>query len=44
MHTIISAIIWICYEPGEGTNLAEGAGKVVMEEALDIIEQIKHSK
>jgi len=32
------------YEPGDGTNLAEGAGETIVEEALHILEQIKHSK
>lgn len=29
------------YEPGWGTNLAKGAGEIVIKEALDIIDQIK---
>ena len=32
------------YEPGDETNLAEGAGEIIIKEALNIIEQIKHSK
>jgi neutral ceramidase len=29
------------YEPGWGTNLAKGAGEIIIKEALDIIDQIK---
>ena len=29
------------YEPGSGTNLAKGAGEIMIKEALDIIDQIK---
>jgi len=29
------------YEPGSGTDLAEGAGEIVTKQALDILEQIK---
>jgi len=32
------------YEPVSGTNLAKGAGEIMIKEALDIINQIKHSK
>lgn len=32
------------YEPGTGTNLAKGAGEIMIKEALDIIDQIKSSK
>jgi len=32
------------YEPGSGTNLAKGAGEIVIKEALNIISQIKQSK
>jgi hypothetical protein len=30
------------YEPGDGTNLAEGAGEIIIKQALDILEQIKN--
>ncbi|MCX5638772.1 MAG: neutral/alkaline non-lysosomal ceramidase N-terminal domain-containing protein [Planctomycetota bacterium] len=29
------------YEPGDGTNLAEGAGEIIIKQALDILVQIK---
>jgi hypothetical protein len=32
------------YEPGSGTNLAEGAGEIITKEALNIINQMKQSK
>ncbi len=32
------------YEPGRGTNLAKGAGEIMIKEALEIIDQIKRSK
>jgi neutral ceramidase len=32
------------YEPGWGTNLAKGAGEIMISEALDIIERVKTSK
>jgi neutral ceramidase len=32
------------YEPGAGTNLAPGAGEIVIEQALDILAQIKKGK
>ncbi|MHC4463137.1 MAG: neutral/alkaline non-lysosomal ceramidase N-terminal domain-containing protein [Planctomycetota bacterium] len=32
------------YEPGSGTNLAEGAGEIIIKEALNIIKQMKQSK
>jgi len=32
------------YEPGSGTNLAEGAGEIMIKEALNIINQMKQSK
>jgi len=32
------------YEPVSGTNLAKGAGEIMIKEALDIIDQIKQSK
>ena len=32
------------YEPGSGTNLAKGAGEIMIKEALDIINQMKQSK
>jgi len=32
------------YEPGSGTNLAKGAGEIMIKEAMDIIDQIKSSK
>jgi neutral ceramidase len=32
------------YEPGSGTNLAKGAGEIMIKEALNIISQIKQSK
>ena len=32
------------YEPGSGTNLAKGAGEIMIKEALDIINQMKESK
>ena len=31
------------YEPGWGTNLAKGAGEIIIKEALDLIKQIKTS-
>ena len=32
------------YEPGSGTNLAKGAGEIMIEQALDLINQIKQSR
>jgi hypothetical protein len=32
------------YEPGSGTNLAKGAGEIMTEEALDLINQITQSR
>lgn len=32
------------YEPGSGTNLAEGAGEIITKEALKITNQMKQSK
>ena len=32
------------YEPGSGTNLAKGAGEIMVKEALTIINQMKQSK
>jgi neutral ceramidase len=32
------------YEPGTGTNLAKGAGEIMIKEALEIIDQIKSGK
>ena len=32
------------YEPGSGTNLAKGAGEIMIEQALDLINQIKSGK
>jgi hypothetical protein len=32
------------YEPGTGTNLAKGAGEIMIKEAIDIIEQIRQSE
>ena len=32
------------YEPGTGTNLAKGAGEIMIKEALEIIDRIKSSK
>ena len=32
------------YEPGSGTNLAEGAGEIVTEEALELLRQMQQSK
>ena len=32
------------YEPGSGTNLAKGAGEIMIKEALDLINRIKHSR
>ena len=32
------------YEPGSGTNLAEGAGEIVTAEALDLLERMKKGK
>ena len=32
------------YEPGSGTNLAKGAGEIMVKEALDLINRIKHSR
>ena len=32
------------YEPGTGTNLAKGAGEIMIKEALELIDQIKSSK
>ncbi len=29
------------YEPGSGTNLAKGAGEIMIKEALDLINQAK---
>ena len=29
------------YEPGSGTNLATGAGEIMLKEALDLLDQIK---
>jgi hypothetical protein len=31
------------YEPGWGTNLAKGAGEIMIKEALNIINQMKQS-
>ncbi len=31
------------YEPGSGTNLAKGAGEIMIKEALNIIKQMKQS-
>jgi len=31
------------YEPGSGTNLAKGSGEIMIEQALDLLNQIKHS-
>jgi len=31
------------YEPGSGTNLAKGAGETMIEQALDLIDQVKTS-
>ena len=32
------------YEPGEGTNLAEGAGETIIKQALDLLSDMKQSK
>jgi hypothetical protein len=32
------------YEPGSGTNLAKGAGEIMIKEAIDLINQIRKSK
>jgi len=32
------------YEPGSGTNLAEGAGEIITTEALELIDRIKQDK
>ena len=32
------------YEPGPGTNLAKGAGEIMIKEALDILSQIKQNE
>ncbi|MBN2315132.1 MAG: hypothetical protein JXM79_14475 [Sedimentisphaerales bacterium] len=32
------------YEPGAGTNLAKGAGEIMIEKALELIEQIKQKR
>jgi len=32
------------YEPGSGTNLAKGAGEIMIREALNLIDQMKQSK
>ena len=32
------------YEPGRGTNLAEGAGEIITREALNILNRMKQSK
>ena len=32
------------YEPGWGTNLAKGAGEIIIKEALNLVDQIKSSK
>jgi len=32
------------YEPGSGTNLAEGAGEIITKEALNIINEMKQSR
>jgi hypothetical protein len=32
------------YEPGTATNLAKGAGEIMIEQALNLIEQVKSSK
>jgi len=32
------------YEPGPGTNLAQGAGEIMVKEALNIVNQMKQSK
>jgi hypothetical protein len=32
------------YEPGSGTNLAKGAGEIMIKEAMDLINQIKRSR
>ena len=29
------------YEPGSGTNLAKGAGEIIIKQALDLLNQIK---
>ena len=31
------------YEPGRGTNLAEGAGEIMVEEALDLLTKVSKS-
>ncbi len=49
----LAAIGYVChsqayeeggYEPGSGTNLAKGAGEIMIKEALNIINQMKQSK
>jgi len=32
------------YEPGSGTNLAKGAGEIMIEQALELIEQMKQER
>jgi hypothetical protein len=32
------------YEPGSGTNLAKGAGEIMIEEAIELINQIRRSR
>jgi hypothetical protein len=32
------------YEPGWGTNLAKGAGEIIIKQALDILDRMKKNK